>query len=135
MREISTFSLERHVGEYSTWPQRSRLIQKGTKLALTLPGYDLIRQYDTVNGYLFVTDYDCPFEEATCFILVDKKIRRILSERSFSGMYADYWLQDLIWQGERNFTAILSAEAVAFTIRSLYIPYIYPKLGVRRKSV
>ena len=131
MREIDTFSLEHHTGEYHTWPLRSRLVLNGAMLQLSLPGYDLIRQFALADGYLFVTDYDCPFEEKTCFILVDKKISRIRSERSFGRMYSSYWLKDLIWQDERNFTAIISGEPYAFTIRSWYIPYIYPKLGVR----
>ncbi len=131
MREINAFSLERHSGEYQTWPLRSRLIQDGTPQALTLPGYCLLRQYATPDGYLFVTDYDCPFEEMTNFILVDKGIRRVLCERGIGRMYTSYSLDDLFWRDERNFTAILSGERFVFTIRSFHIPHLYPKLGYR----
>lgn len=131
MRATTTFSLERHAGEYATWPPRSRLIHDGAVLPLTLPGYTLLRQYAAVDGYLFVTDYDCPFEEKTCFILVDKSLNRILSERGFGWIYASFCLDDLFWRDERNFTAVISREPFLFTIRRVSIPYLYPKLGVR----
>ncbi|MDR3629516.1 MAG: hypothetical protein P4L42_04200 [Desulfocapsaceae bacterium] len=131
MDPINTFSLERHAGEYHTWPPRSRLIHNGIILDLSLPGYDLIRQYDTIDGFLFVTDYDSPYGEATNFIFVDKRVERVLSERSFGGMYASFWLEDLFWHDARNFTALLSGCEYVFTIRSFFIPYFYPKLGIR----
>ena len=129
MREITDFSLERHAGEYETWPGRSRLLRDGVPLSLTLPGYTLLRQYRTVDGYLFVTDYDCPYEEVVNFILTDKKLGRILGERSVGWMYASFWLDDLFWQDERNFAAVLSGKTVHFTIRKFSIPYLRPKLG------
>lgn len=130
MHESKQFSLERHTGEYRTWPLCSRLIQDGITLNLTLPGYDLLRQYETVDDYLFVTDYDCPFEEITNFILVDKACRRILCKRSFGWMYATFLLDDLFWQDERHFTAIISGHPFQFTIRKYFVPFLYPKLGV-----
>jgi hypothetical protein len=126
--ETNIFSLQRHVGEYHTWPQRSRLLREGTPLPVTLPGYDLLRQYETVDGYLFVTDYDCPFEEKINFILVGKGCKRILSERGLGAMYASYYLNDLSWQDERHFTAIISGLPFKYTIRKYSIPYLYPKL-------
>lgn len=131
MREIKEFSLERHAGEYEIWPKRSRLLRDGTPLSVTLPGYNLVRQYDTVDGYLFVTDYDCMYEEITNFIFVDKNTKWILSERAIGQIYSTFLLDDIIWQSERHFTAILSKIPFLFTIRHYFVPYLYPKLGVK----
>lgn len=130
MQEVSNFSLERHAGEYETWPLRSRLIRDGVSLGITLPGYDLLRQYEAIDSYLFVTDHDCPFEESTCFILVDKALKRILSERSLGAWYSSYWLKELFWEDERHFTAMISQLPFRFTIRKWYIPWLRPKLSL-----
>ena len=134
MQEINCFSLEGHTGEYETWPLRSRLFRGGTVLPLTLPGYSLLRQYATVEGYLLVTDYDCPYEEETNFILVDKDCKRILGERSFGTPYASWFLEDLFWHDDRRFTAIISGTPISFKIRSFYIPYLYPKIGIVKEA-
>lgn len=131
VRKINIFSLQRHVGKDETWPLRSRLLRDGTPLPITLPGYCLLRQYETVDGYLFVTDYDCIFEEATSFILVDKECKWRLSEHTFGHMYASYLLDDISWQDERHFTAIISGVPVKHTIRRFSIPFLYPKMGYR----
>ena len=128
MREVTQFSLENHAGEYETWPLRSRLICGKRLLPLTLPGFSLLRQYSTIDGYLFVTDYDCQFEEKTNFILVNKDYDRILCERGIGGPYTSCLLDDLSWHDERHFIAMISGEHIFFSIRSFSIPYLYPKL-------
>lgn len=132
MREITEFSLERHAGEYATWPLRSRLIRNGAMQDLTLPGYDLLRQYETVAGYLFVTDYDCPFEEMTHFVLVDANLSRVLCDRSFGWMYASFWLDELFWHDERHFSAVLSHYRYDFAFRSFSIPLLLPRIKLIR---
>lgn len=129
MRAINNFALECHAGEYQSRPSRSRLLRDGTALDISLPGYSLLRQYATVGGYLFVTDYDCPFEEKTCFTLVDKDLERVLSSRAIGWMYGSFSLDDLFWHDERNFTAVLSGQSYHLKIRKFYIPYLHPKLG------
>lgn len=134
MREISSFSLERHAGAYETWPQRSRLIREGRVLNLALPGYALLRQYETVAGYLFVTDNECPFEESTHIILVDTRVRRVLSCRWFIGWYTSCLLDAFFWRGERAFSAVISGVRYDFVLRSFSIPYLYPKIECTRSS-
>ncbi len=75
MDAISRFTLEQHDGPYETWPLRSRLFLDGEPTGISLPGYALLHQFETSNGYVLVTDYDCPFEEITNFILVSKQLR------------------------------------------------------------
>ncbi len=130
MREIKDFSLERHTGEHETRPLRSRLRRNGEPLSLTLPGYILLRQYATVDGYLFVTDHDCLYEEGTNFILVDEACKRIIGKHVLSAAYVDTFLGDIFWQDERHFTAIMrgSETLLEFTISRFSIPYLYPKL-------
>ena len=73
MQTTTCFSLERHAGPYETWPLRTRLWVDGTPSPLRIPGYALLHQFATPNGHLLVTDCECPFEEATSFVLLDKK--------------------------------------------------------------
>lgn len=39
-----------------------------------MKGYELLCQFETAAGYLLVTDYDCPFEEAVNFVLVSNDL-------------------------------------------------------------
>jgi hypothetical protein len=86
MKSISRFALEKHDGPYETWPLRSRLTLDGKPTDISLPDYTLLHQFETSNGYILVTDYDCPYEEITNFALISKQLR-LQSCRWFGWMY------------------------------------------------
>ncbi len=131
MNAISRFTLEQHDGPYETWPLRSRLFLDGEPTGISLPGYALLHQCETSNGYVLVTDYDCPFEEITNFILVSKQLR-LQSCRWLGWMYESYLLQRIEWVDERTFIAVIYREhRQQFTIRSWWIPYIRPRLSMK----
>jgi hypothetical protein len=75
MRAISRFSLEEHPGDYDTWPVRTRLLADGTPTSLKLSGYDLRWQFELDGGFLLITDYDCPYEEAYEIYLLSAQLR------------------------------------------------------------
>jgi hypothetical protein len=97
VEKISIFSLERHEGPYEKWPRRTRLFVKGEPSRTTVPGYTLLHQFLTEYGYLLVTDYDCPFEEATNFILLDQTSLKVLSCRRLSAPYGSFLLESFEW--------------------------------------
>src|SRR5262249_4882500 len=128
MNAITRFTLEQHDGPYETWPLRSRLFLDGEPTGLLLPGYTLLHQFETPEGYLLVTDYDCPFEEITNFILVSKRLR-VLSCRWLGAMYQSYLLERVEWIDERTFIAVIYHEyRYRFTIRSWGISFLRPRL-------
>ena len=139
MHKINSFSLERRKGKYETWSGRSRLIQDGKVLDITLPGEYLWHQYAVADGYVFVTEYDNYEGGLTNFIFVDKKLKRVLSERCFGTLYtAQFDVKNILWEDERSFIALgrddskdplRSEDKLRFTIRSFFIPYLYPKLS------
>lgn len=132
MLEITRFSLEKHRGSYERWPQKTRLVAEGAMLELAICGYTLLRQYETEAGYLLVTDYDCIYEEAISFTLIDKACTRVLSHRQIGAPYQTYWLGDIIWKDPWRFEATIdNADVTAsFTIRKFHIPGFYPQLGM-----
>lgn len=72
-------------GPPESWPPRSRLLRRdGTLTPVRLPGYVLQAQFRTPDGFLFITDYDCPFEELTCFTLVSPGFH-VLARRALGG--------------------------------------------------
>ena len=64
---------------------------------ITLDGYQLLHQYLTPLGFLLVCDFDCPFEEATSFSLLDHANFRLLSERTLAVPYGSYNLEEFHW--------------------------------------
>jgi hypothetical protein len=101
---INRFALEKHDGPYKKWPLKSRLIVDGVKTETKIPGYSLLHQFETNTGYLLVTDYDCPFEEATDFSLLDREFS-LLAHRSIGAMYCSFLLEKIEWLDENNLIA------------------------------
>lgn len=131
MKPISRFSLESHDGPYESWPLRSRLLADGAPTPVTLPGYVLVHQYETEDGYLLVTDYDCLFEEATCFTLVSRDLR-VLASREIGAPYRSFLLTGLEWIDARRLVASFSQVRMRITLRPSGIPLLRPRLQVRR---
>lgn len=89
---IDRFSLESHTGPYAEWPRTTRLLRDGARTQTSVPGYALLRQYALPDGRaLLITDWDCPYEEATEVLLLGPD-DRLLARRSFGAPYASVWL-------------------------------------------
>src|SRR5262245_49951435 len=131
MKPIDRFTLEKHDGPYESWPLRSRLFLDGKPTGISLPGYSLLQQVETPDGYILVTDYDCPFEEITNFALVSKKLR-LQSCRWLGWMYETVLLERIEWNDDRTFTAFFHGNLCCrFTVRSWGIPYVRPRLKLK----
>jgi hypothetical protein len=131
MNVIDWFTLEKHEGPSEKWPLSSRLLRDGEPTGISLPGNTLLRQFETPHGYIFVTDYDNPFEETTNFVLVSKQMR-VLSSRWLGWMYSTYLLEGIEWIDDRTFIATIYRDnCCRFTIRSWGIPYIRPRLKMQ----
>lgn len=59
MKPVDRFTLETHDGPYESWPSRTHVLVDGVCSGLTVSGYVLLRQFETLVAYLLVTDYDC----------------------------------------------------------------------------
>lgn len=105
------------------------LLQNGKETGCALCGTNLILQYQTDDHFLFVTDYDCPYEELTSIYLLDPQLR-IKARRHLPA----FLLSKLEWHSPTRFDAIsYSEKRIAFTIRSWRIPYLRSQLGIIRK--
>ncbi|MBN3842009.1 MULTISPECIES: hypothetical protein [Burkholderia] len=134
MKPIERFTLETHDGPYETWPSRTHVRVNGVRSGLTVSGYVLLRQYETPDAYLLVTDYDCLFEEAVTFTLVSKDPFKALAQRTVGAMYASCHLDDITWTDGRHFSATFVGidGRWDFTIRDRSVPFIVPRLGMSR---
>jgi len=131
MKPINRFTLEKHDGPYEKWPLRSRLSLDGKLTDISLPGYTLLHQFETSNGYILVTDYDCPYEEITNFALISKQLR-LQSCRWLGWMYETFLLERIEWIDDRTFTAFFCGNfCCRLTVRSWGIPYVRPRLKLR----
>ena len=126
MNRAGSFSLENHPGPYEKWPGSSRLLLGGKSIGLDLPGYALRFQTQLTFGHLFVSDYDCPYEELTSFLLVSSDFR-IVSRRFLLGVLFRSMerTDDRQWVIEFH-----ESPRYKLTLRSWGIPYLYPRLGL-----
>ena len=89
MQPLQRFALEKHRGPYEQWPMRTRVIVDGVPHpTLTIPGYELLRQYQTDLGFVLITNYDCPFEEAVSITLVAPDLSRAISTGTIGAAYS-----------------------------------------------
>lgn len=109
MKPIRRFSLEQHDGPYESWPTRSRLIDAGVITETRVPGYNLLHQFELNVGFLLVTDYDCPFEEATTFVLTGPDLR-VLDTHTFGAPYASFLLDRIEVLDDRSVRAVFYDE-------------------------
>ena len=134
MKPIERFTLETHDGPYEAWPSRTHVLVNGQRCGLTVSGYVLLRQFETPDAYLLVTDYDCLFEEAVTFTLMSKDPLKELARRTVGAMYASFHLDDLTWADDRHFSATFAdiEGRWDFTIRDRSVPFVLPRLGMRQ---
>jgi hypothetical protein len=117
----------------------SQLVSGGTVTRVSVPGIELLDQFETAAGYLLVTDHDCPFEETFHFLLLDRDLH-IRTRRSLGAGFAFVpgsqarTLEQLVWEDDLHFLAVLAgpAERWRFTIRHAGIPLIHPRLTATR---
>jgi len=134
---LKRFALLKHSGKYETWPLRSRLIVDGKPSRRKLPGYSICGQFEIADGYLIVTDYDCPYEETTNFLLLDRQLR-VLSRCSIGALFSfiplgGSSLERIEWEDDSHFVATFGEDdAWRFTIRRFHVPFLFPKLKKKR---
>lgn len=92
MQAIELFSLASRAGDDRNWPLQTLLLQNGVPTACQVPGYRLLHQFRTETGdYLLICDWDCPFEEASEFVLLNRELQ-VLARRSLALPYASFVL-------------------------------------------
>jgi hypothetical protein len=92
MHLVDMFTLETHTGPYEKWPRRTRLFAHGADTGQTAPGYVIEAQYKCAAGYLLITSYDCVFEEANTFSLLNDRFETTAST-TLGVMYDTYLLE------------------------------------------
>lgn len=92
MQPITQYRLAAHAG-YAQLPLRTALLHAdGRPTGCSIPGCTLRYQYRLGSGTLLITDWDCPYEEATDVLWLDAAFR-IVARRHFGVPYAN-WLLD-----------------------------------------
>lgn len=133
MESIRLFSLERHEGPYEKWPRRTRLFVNGEPSRTTVPGYTLLHQFLTDYGFLLLTDYDCPFEEATNIVLLDQASLRIISHQQFGAPYASFSLDKFEWIDRQSAKlTFYKDDHWLLTLRPKLISFLSTHLCVQR---
>ncbi|QAY92711.1 hypothetical protein [Pseudomonas sp. ACM7] len=125
MNTVERFTLWRPEDPDDPSPDTSPVIIDGHRSALVISGRTLLRQYETASGYLLVTDFDCPFEEAVCFSLISKDLQSVLGEHLVGCLYSSYYLAELVWLDEVHFFATFAGLVdyrFYFTIASSAFP-------------
>ena len=108
MQPLQRFALEKHRGPYEQWPMRTRVIVDGVlHPTLAIPGYELLRQYQTDLGFVLITNYDCPFEEAVSITLVAPDLSRAISTGTVGAAYYTFWLDDVEWIDANHFLSLI----------------------------
>jgi hypothetical protein len=106
---ITRFALEQHQGPYETWPSTSLLYVDGVASGLKLPGYQLRYQFEVADGFLLVTDFDCPYEETTCFILLSRQMK-VLARRRIGAMYNSFLVDKIEWTHDDEMIATFCTD-------------------------
>jgi hypothetical protein len=92
MQHIALFSLETHEGAYDKWPSKTRLFADGRDTGEVVSGYVVEAQYQCAAGYLLITSFDCPYEEANDFLLLNDRYQTVAKTR-LGVMYGTFLLQ------------------------------------------
>jgi hypothetical protein len=138
---VNNFSFAERENDQYRLESRSRLFVDGTPTDTWIPGLSIIRQFEIPIGYLLVTDYDCPFEEITNFILLTRE-HQIASRKSIGPSALSFapniscLLEHIEWKDSAHFTVNFEGQQDEwhFTIRDRGIPVIYPMLKMVRVS-
>lgn len=132
MKPVSRFTLEQHNGPYENWPTRTRIIDAGAPTRTRVPGYNLLHQFELPGGFLLITDYDCPFEEATSFLLLDADLE-VVATRTLGAPYASFLLDRVQVLDDTSLLAVFyDNDAWKLTIRKPGLLFRRPRLHLAR---
>ena len=135
MKPIERFALQSHDGPYQSWLLRSGLLLDGKLTRAQLSGYSLLHQYEVADGFFFVHDWDCPFEEMTHFTLLSHQLR-VLSSRFLGGPYVSWLLTGFVAIDESHFEARFGAsDTWTVTLRDWSVPYLRPRISLKRQPI
>ncbi|MBX9295921.1 hypothetical protein ACFFU8_14975 [Chromobacterium piscinae] len=129
MEPINDFILEplaEHPDQIHSW-----LWMNGKRTSTWLKGLSLLHQFRFADGYLLISDFDCPFEEVTVFTLLDLRLRKVCS-RSIGAMYSSFLLSGIEWRSPCH--ALLDfggGDYWELNIRRFHVPLLWPRLQVR----
>lgn len=97
-----------------------------------IPGYCLLHQFKTQFGYLLITDFDCPFEEATSFSLLSFS-NQLLSHHTLGVPYGSFNLERIDWIDETSAKVVFyEKDQWLLTLRPRRIPFIWSRIQLRR---
>jgi hypothetical protein len=126
MISLQRYSLAPHEGPYASWPLRS-LLQIDDRPSVTqVPGYVIEAQYQTPLGDLLITSWDCPFEEANSFVLLDAA-QRIQAQAELAVPYGSFLLH-AHWPVDAQTLILHYHNQLFYTLR------IQPATGWLRRS-
>jgi hypothetical protein len=91
MEAQQRFSLAKHEGPYEHWPVKTALLCDGVPTGTQIEGCVIEAQYRCAHGHLLITSFDCPFEEANSFTLLDDRFQ-VLAEAKLGVMYGSFLL-------------------------------------------
>ncbi|MFM7200279.1 MAG: hypothetical protein ACKO6N_05770 [Myxococcota bacterium] len=128
---LSCFQLTTHTGPYEHWPSKTPLLRDGQPTGTSIQGYTLLHQLQHAAGFLLITDFDCPFEEAVCFTLLGPQLEQI-SVRVWGAPYASFWLDELFESAAGTLCCDLSGLYLELSLRAWHVPYLLPKLQFAR---
>lgn len=118
MKEINTFSLEQHQGDYKNWPAETALFYDDRETGKKVKGFVIEAQFETKDHYFLINSFDCPYEESNEFILLDKSFK-VLATESLCTWYSSFMLEDYIIKDDSE---ILLKYAGDFSIRLTLYP-------------
>jgi len=137
MTPVNRFKLQGHIGPYKSWPGHSRVFVDGTlHRSLAVPGYILLHQYETSLGYVFITNYDCLFEEAITVTLVSAGLDRVIGFETISTWYTTYLLEEVEWLDEQHFRFTCDGFHGDWlvTLRAHHVPPSAPSVSITRRA-
>jgi Domain of unknown function (DUF4166) len=129
------FSLQIHAGPYEKWPTKSFLYRDGEATKTRIAGYTLLHQFALNEHYLLISDFDCPFEEATVFSLLDQALK-VVATKTFSAPYSSWLLTKLEMTDSTRVIAYFGEEEVwEIDARKPSGQWVWARLPARKKAM
>lgn len=95
LQPIHDYRLAEPPGDGAPRPLRTPLqYSDGRDTGSAVPGFVLLHQFRVGVETLLITDWDCPYEEATEVMLLDAA-HRLVARRSFGAMYSSWALREV----------------------------------------
>lgn len=100
--EYQDFSFEAPANGPDYSALRSPLLHKGEDTGVEIQGIVLDHQFCLPDGFLLLSSWDCPFEEA-CEVSLLSPEMKLISHKSIGAMYSSYELDSIESVGENAF--------------------------------